>query len=313
MEAELVVIEEGTVPLYCLGVSDCDSSCETNSNHAYESPALDSQSTTNQSTNNIPSSSSIEMNTSQPSSPVITTTSTEWIFTDETMSFPPCCLLPSTSSFSGIVDETQCTITPNNKCDDDNISQQSKKRKSRTTDEAAEDTHKEYQFTLEKGLFEFVPKYNSFKEVPDEKKQIYGIIWEQFAKCARNIIYQHLQMRCSNSISHETVGCCNPNVFYLALRGTKAKYYQWYQDILWNGLKKRQKCIQFRFTDSVPPLDKCKHWSELEITHSRLTRKFGKKITKHKMKIVYISLTCNVETNQVWTSFKFDKEFEFVQ
>ena len=111
----------------------------------------------------------------------------------------------------------------------------------------------------------------------------------------------------SSRINHETVGSCNPTAFYLALIGSQGCYYQWYQNVKWNGIIQRQKCIQFRFHNCLPNLDKFNDWGNFTIRHTHNCSQFGELISNHKMEIVYMSLTCNVETNQVWCSFKFKK------
>ena len=160
---------------------------------------------------------------------------------------------------------------------------------------------------MEKGAFEFTPKYKKWDEVPKDKQVYYGLFWEQFSRCARCVINQYIQMRSTNSIHHETVGCCNPTAFYLALIDSQGKYYQWYQNVMWNGIKQRQNCIQFRFYNCLPNLDKFNDWGNFTIRHTLSDSKFGDLVSRHKMEIVYISLTCNVESTQVWCSFKFKK------
>lgn len=162
-------------------------------------------------------------------------------------------------------------------------------------------------FVLEKGEYKFTPKYSSWDKIPKLQKIIYSCFWEQFAKCARCIIGEYLQMKFNNSIHHETLGCCNPTAFYLALIGSQGCYRSWFQDVLWNGIKKRQTCIQFRFYNSLPNFDKYDDWGNFTVRHTHNTSKFGQKILRHKMQIVYLSMTCNIETNKVWCSFRFQK------
>ncbi|KAL9650307.1 hypothetical protein ABK040_014961 [Willaertia magna] len=137
-------------------------------------------------------------------------------------------------------------------------------------------------------------------------------MWKWFSKSARCIINQQLQFRTLNNIKHLTISNCDPQVFYLGLCDNKGgKFYQWYQDVLWNGIKQRINCIQFRFNNCIPALDNFNNWSENEINHEYNSIDNVKYITKHKINIDYISLTCNIETGEVWSSFKFKKQIDF--
>lgn len=166
----------------------------------------------------------------------------------------------------------------------------------------------EYDIILEPGIFKYEPKYNDWSEVPEDKKLIFSVIWNCFATCARNIIYERLQLNGCSTVNHETVGSCTPLVFYLMMKNSKGKFKNWYQDHSWNGIKRRRKCIQFIFKNSLPNLDRYDDWGNVTITSENETSKHGTLKCNFSLRISKMSMTCNVETGEVWTSYTFKKK-----
>ncbi|EFC49146.1 hypothetical protein NAEGRDRAFT_62544 [Naegleria gruberi] len=176
----------------------------------------------------------------------------------------------------------------------------SKKRKSNEEEEC--------DFILEKGVFTFEPSFPEWNQVPKPVLDTYKVVWEMFATCARCTIHEQLEMKNTSRVHHMVIGNCLPTVFYLVLKESKGKFYQWYQNVMQHGIKVKQDCIQFRFKDCLPPLDNFDDWADFKLNITNDTFKYGKKEMVHHLKIKYISLTCNVSSFQVYTSFKFEKE-----
>ncbi|EFC35749.1 hypothetical protein NAEGRDRAFT_54768 [Naegleria gruberi] len=123
-------------------------------------------------------------------------------------------------------------------------------------DEDDERDYEECDFILEKGVYSYAPKYQCWTDISSEVKQVYRVVWDMFAKCARSIINDHLEMRNTSRVHHLTLGSCLPTVFYLILKETNGVFNQWFQVVKKHGIKVKEECIQFRFKNCLPCLDK---------------------------------------------------------
>lgn len=181
-----------------------------------------------------------------------------------------------------------------------------------TSDPDDDNDGNELVVTLEKGHFEFKPKWTDFDQVEKERKKSVVDGWNIFALCARSIICDKLEIRGCSSVSHITLGCCNPSVFYLSLYDQQgAQFYQWFEDRPKNGVMERNECIQFRFKKELPLLDlRNNDWAEHEIHCTYQGGAFGEIVTKYRVSLSYISLTCNVNTGMVFGSFKYKKAID---
>ncbi|EFC40209.1 hypothetical protein NAEGRDRAFT_71975 [Naegleria gruberi] len=157
-------------------------------------------------------------------------------------------------------------------------------------DEDDERDYEECDFILEKGVYSYAPKYQCWTDISSEVKQVYRVVWDMFAKCARSIINDHLEMRNTSRVHHLTLGSCLPTVFYLILKETNGVFNQWFQVVKKHGIKVKEECIQFRFKNCLPCLDKYDDWGNFQVKLINNTCKFGQKVLLHRMKINYISL-----------------------
>ncbi|EFC45623.1 hypothetical protein NAEGRDRAFT_66507 [Naegleria gruberi] len=207
----------------------------------------------------------------------------------------------------------------NNKRKSSDSSGKQKKRKIQTGELPSSipldsrDGEGEVDFILESGDFEYKPEYEEWNQVPSEKQLVFSVIWGVFAKCARCKINQHLDMNASCTINHETLGSCAHQVFYLMMKDSKGEFRRWYQDVWWNGIRKRSKCIQFIFRNCLPNFDKYDDWGMVLILHTNNTSQFGTLKCRQQMNITRMSITCNIETGEVWSSFRFKKSIEKVR